>query len=274
MNRTPSSSAESPGRIHPAPSLLTLCNAFCGFTSLILVLDGHGRENPIPQACVWLLLAAMIFDTLDGLVARWLNAKSRHGAQLDSLADALSFGVAPAVITFVSATQTYDRDPFRTGLALGAALLYLGCAMWRLARFSTQAMEEKKDSDCFVGLPSPAAAALVFSANWILTGLPDGDPLRFYGITSLTMLTGLLMVSRVPYPHARRFVSAETPILSLVLIVSALVTIALYRVPALVAWTYSYFLLAPIAHLWMARNRVDTPIVISTESAAPNPSDR
>jgi CDP-diacylglycerol--serine O-phosphatidyltransferase len=249
MNPTPSGTTGAPGRIHPLPSLLTLCNAFCGFTSLIIALNSHAPGNPIPQACIWLLLGSLIFDTLDGLAARGLNAKSRHGAHLDSLSDALSFGVAPAAIAFVCANRFSGDHPRRLGLVLGVSLFYLGCALWRLARFNSRTTEDKKDATCFIGLPSPAAAGLIYSAGWLMTRLPLEEPARFQGILGFTVLTGLLMVSHVPYPHARRFVSPGAPIPSAALVVTVLASVALCRVPAMVTWAYIYFLFAPLVYL-------------------------
>lgn len=245
----PARPAEIPQQVHPLPSLLTLCNAFCGFASLVYALAGGSRGDPIPTLCIWLLLGSMIFDTLDGLAARMLNAKSRHGAHLDSLSDALSFGAAPAAIAFVCADRFAGDHPQRLGLVLGVSLFYLGCALWRLARFNSRSTEEKRDGTCFIGLPTPAAAGLIYSAGWLLARLPIEEAARFQGILGFTVLTGLLMVSHVPYPHARRFVSPADPIPGAALAVTILASVALYRVTAMATWAFLYFLLAPLVYL-------------------------
>jgi CDP-diacylglycerol--serine O-phosphatidyltransferase len=247
-------SGEPEGRWSPIPSLVTLCNAFCGFTSILFALTSHLRGETIPVACIWLLFSSMVFDTLDGLLARLLNMKSQHGAQLDSLADAISFGAAPAAMAFVSASQSSNGTPAIMRLIFGVAFFYLGCTLWRLARYNAQAVLGKKDGGCFIGLPSPAAAGIVYSASVFLPALPIGESLRFYSVLGYTLLTGLLMVSRIPYPHVRRCVSGEPRALSFAFMGLVLGSIVLFRVTALVIWAYIYFFIAPLGE-WQARRR-------------------
>jgi CDP-diacylglycerol--serine O-phosphatidyltransferase len=244
-------------RFNPVPSLLTLCNAFCGFASIIFAITSYARGEAIPAVCIWLLLGAMIFDTLDGLAARMLNAKSVHGANLDSLADAISFGAAPAVAIFVFIRRNCPGcSPVAVLMIWGVSLFYLACTLWRLARYNTLAVAGKKDDGCFLGLPSPAAASMVYSAGLFLPRLSLGPQLFFYFLLGYAFLTSLLMVSNVPYPHVRRCVSGEPRILSFVFICVVLGSIAMFRLTALVIWAYIYFLIAPLAELLVRKRAV------------------
>jgi CDP-diacylglycerol--serine O-phosphatidyltransferase len=249
LNDEISGSVGSEERFNPVPSLITLCNAFCGFASIVYVITSYVRGEAIPSACIWLLLGAMLCDTLDGLAARLLNAKSLHGAQLDSLADAISFGAAPAAIAFVSASRCSSGSPAMILLVWVVSFFYLGCTLWRLAKYNSQAVMGKKDDGCFSGLPSPAAAGIVYSAGLFLPTLPLSAHLLCYSALGYAFLTGLLMVSNVPYPHVRRCVSGEPRILSFIFIGVVLASIAVFRVTALVIWAYIYFLIAPLAEL-------------------------
>ena len=240
-------------RFNPVPSLITLCNAFCGFASIIYAIASYARGEAIPHACIWLLLAAMIFDALDGLAARLLHAKSMHGAQLDSLADAISFGAAPAVTIFVFTSRCADGTPVARMLVWGVACFYLGSTMWRLAKYNTQAMRGKKDDGCFAGLPSPAAASMIYSAGLLFPRLNFSNSMLFYSALVYAFLTGLLMISTVPYPHVRRCVSGEPRILTFVFICVVLGSVAVFRITAMVIWAYIYFLFAPLAELLVRR---------------------
>ncbi|MCC7299693.1 MAG: CDP-alcohol phosphatidyltransferase family protein [Verrucomicrobia bacterium] len=247
-------------RFNPVPSLLTLCNAFCGFASIVYAIASYARGEALPEACIWLLLGAMVFDTLDGLSARLLNAKSLHGANLDSLADAISFGVAPAVTVFVFIKRNCPATSLvATLLIWSVSLFYLGCTLWRLARYNTLLTSStKKDDGCFLGLPSPAAASMIYSAGLFLPKLNLGPHLLFSFLLGYAFLTGLLMVSDVPYPHVRRCVSGEPRVLSFVFICVVFGSIVMFGITAMVIWAYIYFLIAPLAEL-LVRKRAGRP---------------
>jgi CDP-diacylglycerol--serine O-phosphatidyltransferase len=248
-------------RFNPIPSLITLCNAFCGFASIVYAIASYARGQSLPEACIWFLLGAMIFDTLDGLAARLLNAKSLHGANLDSLADAISFGLAPAITIFVFIKRNCPgNSPVATTLIWAVSLFYLACTLWRLARYNVMAFAGKKDDGCFLGLPSPAAASMIYSAGLFLPRLALGPHLLFYCALLYAFLTGLLMISDVPYPHVRRCVSGEPRILSFVFVCVVLGSIAMFRLTAVVIWAYIYFLIAPLAEL-LVRKRAGRPML-------------
>jgi CDP-diacylglycerol--serine O-phosphatidyltransferase len=246
-------------RFNPLPSLITLCNAFCGFASIVYAIASYARGEALPEACIWFLLGAMVFDTLDGLAARILHAKSSFGANLDSLADVISFGVAPAVTVFVFIKRNCPGvSPAATLLIWAVALFYLGCTMWRLARYNVLAAEGEKDDGCFLGLPSPAAASMIYSAGLFLPRLNLGPHLLFSFLLGYAFLTSLLMISNVPYPHVRRCVSGEPRVLSFVFICVVLGSVVMFRLTAMVIWAYIYFLIAPLAEL-LVRRRIGRP---------------
>ncbi|MEI7852029.1 MAG: CDP-diacylglycerol--serine O-phosphatidyltransferase [Kiritimatiellales bacterium] len=246
-------------RFNPVPSLITLCNAFCGFASIVYGVASYARGQPFPEVCIWLLLGAMVFDTLDGLAARKLNAKSLHGANLDSLADAISFGVAPAVTVFVFIRRNCPEASIGGILMIWAvALFYLACTLWRLARYNTLLTIENKNDGCFLGLPSPAAASMIYSAGLLLPRLDFGPHLLFYFSLLYAFLTGLLMVSDIPYPHVRRCVSGEPRVLSFVFVCAVMGSVVMFGLTAMVIWAYIYFLIAPLAEL-LVRRRAGRP---------------
>jgi CDP-diacylglycerol--serine O-phosphatidyltransferase len=260
---------------NPVPSLITLCNAFCGFASIVYAVASYARGEAFPEACIWLLLGAMLFDTLDGLAARLLNAKSLHGANLDSLADAISFGVAPAVTVFVFIKRNCPvATPVATLLIWAVSLFYLGCTLWRLARYNTLLSEGKKDDGCFLGLPSPAAASMIYSAGFFLPKLSLGPHLLFSFLLGYAFLAGLLMVSDVPYPHVRRCVSGEPRVLSFVFVCVVLGSIAMFRLTAMVIWAYIYFFVAPLAELLVRKRAGRSTLAFLFSSLNRRPAPR
>ncbi len=193
------------------PTLLTLGNAVCGFGSITYAakVGPEAVGNPLFIAGL-LIFVAMVFDMLDGHAARLTKQTSDFGAQLDSLCDVLSFGVAPAFLMLQFPPMYHPR------LLWVIAVLFILCAVLRLARFNVETGEE--DSHCtFSGLPTPAAAAMVASCAVILPGLNDMlDPgmgalsqgvgrtvllAVHYGLPVMTLALACLMVSRIRYPH-------------------------------------------------------------------------
>jgi CDP-diacylglycerol---serine O-phosphatidyltransferase len=211
------------------PSLITLGNLFCGFLAIAKVADALRLQAAgVPFAAIvgWfevatiLIFVAMVFDALDGRVARMTGQTTPFGAQLDSMADMVTFGVAPAFLAKVMVDWHAQVDtnrllPLHPKLFYVAASIYVGCAALRLARFNVETGADEDDHRSFKGLPSPAAAALVCSwiALFCTRGNPDAElghllfgPKHFDWIVmampAVLVLVGLLMISRVPYPHA------------------------------------------------------------------------
>lgn len=177
--------------IYLLPNLLTTGALFSGFYSIVAAIDGH-----FPSAA-WAIFLAMFLDGLDGRVARLTSTASEFGKEYDSLADMVSFGLAPAIVTYqwgVARLAEYGALWGRLGWL--AAFLYVAAAAFRLARFNSNAAQDRK---FFQGLASPAAAAGVAAMVWLATHYEiDGLVALVAGIT-VTAVAGLLMMSRFAY---------------------------------------------------------------------------
>ena len=196
---TPAPDAASPpprrGRgIYLLPNLFTTGALFSGFFAIIAAAQGR-----IEAACVAVFISAVL-DGLDGRVARLTNTQSEFGVQYDSLADLVSFGMAPALVMYHWALFALRLDgPTLGKIGWLAAFVYAACAAVRLARFNSQ-VEQQTDKRWFIGLPSPAAAAVMASFVWTAHDLGQaGESLRYPAMV-LTVVVGLLMVSRLRYP--------------------------------------------------------------------------
>jgi CDP-diacylglycerol--serine O-phosphatidyltransferase len=197
------------------PTLLTLGNGVCGFAAIAYAskIGPASSESDLSfffalSAC--LILGAMVFDALDGYVARLSKSASDFGGQLDSLCDAISFGAAPAFLLLRLCQDWNDKPLIRQAVAVIAAL-YMSSALLRLARFNIENTPDAANHKRFKGLPSPAAAGCMAS----LAILRCSDlPLTFQVVDEHmvrsfvrlwappgALLLALLMVSRIPYPH-------------------------------------------------------------------------
>ena len=176
------------------PSSLTLLALASGITAIRFAIDGKW------EIAVTFIICAGILDMLDGRAARMLGADSRFGAQLDSLADLVSFGVAPSIIMYRWSLEQMDH------LGWIAALIFCACGAIRLARFNVESVRDEgatKGNPYFTGLPTPAAACMVLLP--LLVSFQWNDPLINQAWVSLTILlvTAALMVSRLPTPSIK-----------------------------------------------------------------------
>jgi len=172
--------------IYLLPNILTLGALFAGFYAIIAGMNGNFN------AAGWAILIAAVMDGLDGRVARLTNTQSAFGAQFDSLADMVSFGVAPALIVFSWALSSLGNAGW------AASFIYMSCAALRLARFNVQL--GTVDKRFFVGLQSPVAAGLVTFMVWVAAKY-EVQPGYIVAIATalLTAFAGLLMVSNYRY---------------------------------------------------------------------------
>ena len=176
--------------IYLLPSILTTFGMFAGFYSIIASINGDFTLAAIS------IMVAMLWDALDGRVARLTNTQSDFGAQYDSLADLVSFGVAPALLVYEWSLSDLGR------IGWLAAFIFLACAALRLARFNTQV--GISDKRYFQGFPSPAAAGVIASMIWLKFwkfeyfdfGIVS---LSYYIGVGITIVCALLMVSNVRY---------------------------------------------------------------------------
>ena len=186
--------------IYLLPSILTTFGMFAGFYSIIASINGDFTLAAIS------IMVAMMWDTLDGRVARLTNTQSTFGAEYDSLSDLVSFGVAPALLVYEWSLSDLGR------IGWLAAFIYLACAALRLARFNTQV--GATDKRYFQGLPSPASAGVIASMIWLkFWNFEYFDigvvSLSYYIGVSITILCGLLMVSNVRYFSFKEFDSTD-----------------------------------------------------------------
>lgn len=175
--------------IYLLPNLFTTAALFAGFYAIIAAMRGDFENAAVA------IFFAMVLDGLDGRIARLTNTSSKFGAEYDSLADMVSFGVAPALVVFSWALDGLGKFGWST------AFIYVACAALRLARFNTQI--DTADKNYFTGLASPAAAAILASTVWVchdlgLVGAALPHELSIL-IGMLTAIVGFLMIANFPY---------------------------------------------------------------------------
>jgi CDP-diacylglycerol--serine O-phosphatidyltransferase len=175
--------------IYLLPNLFTTGALFAGFYAVIAAMRGDFESASIA------IFFALVFDGLDGRIARLTNTSSKFGAEYDSLSDMVSFGVAPALVMFSWALGGLGK------LGWSAAFIYVACAALRLARFNTQI--DTADKNYFTGLASPAAACVIASTVWVCNDLGwVGESLPYEVSLLVALLTaaiGFLMIANFPY---------------------------------------------------------------------------
>ena len=229
------------------PNIFTMGALFAGFYAVVAAMNGHFESAAIA------IFVAMFLDGLDGRVARLTNTQSAFGAQLDSLSDMVSFGVAPALVAF-----SWGLGPLgRLGWAL--AFIYVAGAALRLARFNTQI--ETADKRFFSGLASPPAAAMVTSMIWLCVDndLIGGQLPFFLSVLAgvVTALAGLLMVTNIPY-HSFKGIDfkGRVPFVMALLIPFTFAVVFIDPPLVLLLMSGVYALSGPVQHVW---NRVHSP---------------
>ena len=234
--------------IYLLPSVLTTFGMFAGFYSIISSINGDFTIAALS------ILIAMFWDTLDGRVARLTNTQSAFGAEYDSLADLVSFGLAPALLVYQWTLYELGRFGWL------AAFVYLACAALRLARFNTQV--GIADKRYFQGLPSPAAAGVIASMIWLKIWTfasfdSDVISLGYYLGAGITILCGLLMVSNIRYYSFKEFDSKKASFRFLLIVILSL--IILVSKPNIILFTgfFVYLLSGPfITIIGLNRNRL------------------
>ena len=171
--------------IYVLPNLFTLAALFGGFYAIVMAINGRFDLAAVGIFC------AMVLDSLDGRVARMTKTQSAFGEQMDSLSDMVSFGAAPALISYVWALKELGRWGWF------AAFVYCACAALRLARFNVNT--GVVDKRYFQGLPSPAAAALVAGFIWLCTDLGVRGREVTWAMFVVALYAGLTMVTNVPF---------------------------------------------------------------------------
>ncbi|WP_377642714.1 CDP-diacylglycerol--serine O-phosphatidyltransferase [Oryzobacter terrae] len=225
-----------------APSAFTTLNMMSGLSSVLLAFRGHFT------LAAALIAVSIVLDIADGFVARLIGATSPFGLQLDSLADLISFGLAPAVLIH---TWALDEWPV---LAWLAAFLWLSCAAFRLARFNVT-IDPTADKRYFVGLPSPGAAAVVMATILALDSPhwgPGTGPWRAWFPLLVSVVPALLMVMTVRFRSFRNLLQPTTPgSRAATAAVAVAIVVGLVLAPGLTALVvaYGYVLTAPLGVL-------------------------
>lgn len=257
------------------PNLITLSSIYCGFESIRQ--SGEAKNEDDFYRAALLIIFAMIFDMLDGRVARMTKTQSAFGLQIDSLADVVSFGCAPAVLV-------YQWTLHHAGLwGRIAAFVFMACGAIRLARFNVLAMEASKPSKYFVGLPIPGAAGILVSivvANHTMSLINGAQ--HVWILLGVTLTLAALMVSNIRF---RSFKDLKLNLRTVLLIAfaigsSAVVSTKLKPAFALV-WLLGFYVLFGIFEsLWQiplrlreraAAVRSSTPPAPPEDPGAPNP---
>lgn len=255
------------------PSLITLINGVAGFSSIGLA----ARESYAMAG--YALFIAMIADMLDGRVARMSHSTSSFGGQLDSLCDMLSFGAAPAFLSLklmmhyhgplIGEVQPFFGDFFERFIWL-TSVVYLCCCAIRLARFNVENTEDETAHLTFIGLPSPAAAGILASLVVFFQHIlhdAAADIMLFtvlrwtilYLLPFVTLGAGMLMVSRIRYPHIiNQYLRGRKPITYLAWTGVILGIIYLFRLQLALVISFGGFALSGLGRwiwLYAARNR-------------------
>lgn len=221
--------------IYLLPNLFTTAALFSGFYAVISAMNKNFEAAAIA------IFAAMVFDGLDGRVARLTNTQSKFGAEYDSLADVVSFGVAPALVMFSYSLQSLGKFGWT------CAFIYVACAALRLARFNTQI--DVTDKNIFVGLASPAAAALIAGSVWVCfdAGWDGSSSFIAYMLAFLTAASGILMIANVPYQSFKGIdLKGRVPFVVLLIVVLIFGLVTLDPPKILLAASFLYAISGPV----------------------------
>ena len=233
--------------IKMVPSFITMGNVCCGFLAIAFIAEGHLATG------AWCIFFGMIFDVLDGKVARLTNGSSDFGMQLDSLADMISFGLAPAFLAKVFLTDAALGLP--AAIVWVAAALFLLCAASRLARFNVTTNHDESSHMYFQGLATPAAAGVVASLVLLSHFAAMVMPIAYYkvAVLLLTFLLAFFMVSSIRYRHMGVLLLKKSKVIVKVIALALFVTVVAIEpqvfVVTIAAAFISYAFAAPTKNL-------------------------
>jgi CDP-diacylglycerol--serine O-phosphatidyltransferase len=227
--------------IYLLPNLFTTMNMFCGFYAMVAAIEGDFL------AAAYAVIIAGVFDNLDGKIARATHSTSKFGVELDSLADLVSFGVAPGLLMYLWALQPLGRMGWLAGF------LFVACGALRLARFNTQV--GTVDSGHFLGLPIPAGAGM--NAVTVLFCHKIGVLPQSYPLVFLIMIyvLSLMMVSTVKYPSFKNAALFRNKNFN-VLVASILVLIFIAAQPPIALFLFGVMYIASGPIMTLRRQRL------------------
>ncbi len=228
--------------IYILPNLLTTGNLLCGFWAIISVF-----QEQYYYAAVAILLAA-VFDAFDGKVAKLSGATSKFGVQYDSLADLVSFGVAPALLAFSWALRPYGKFGWL------AAFTFVACGAIRLARYNVLA--STGETKYFKGVPIPVAAAMIALTIHLYLRLVETGWIKDIVILVMIYVLAFLMVSNIRYYSFKELgLAKRKPLSSFVFVVLSLIVIVMEPVVVLSAFVLFYVLSGPVSMLLAWRKK-------------------
>ena len=222
--------------IYLLPNAFTLAALFAAFYAITQAMHGHYETAAVS------VFIAMLLDGMDGRVARWTNSQSAFGEQMDSLADMVSFGVAPALIA-------YQWQLFQFGkVGYSIAFIYCACAALRLALFNT--LIGKVDKKWFIGIPSPTAAALVIGLVWVNHSF---EKLPYVGwlCLAVTLFAGFSMVVQIPFWSFKEInIRRKVPFFVLILAVLGLLVVTWQPSVVLFGFFLAYSVSGYVHYAW------------------------
>jgi CDP-diacylglycerol--serine O-phosphatidyltransferase len=260
-------------RIYFLPNLMTAGNLFCGFMSTIQCIQARLAETATDglyatstrddhyRYAVYLILGAAAFDALDGRLARLGGRESLFGAEFDSLADVISFGIAPGLMMFFFILSPTQEFPWFREIGWFVGFVYLLCAAMRLARFNVitnPLLHRVKDPNRdFVGLPVPAAASTVAATMLFLLQLAQANKWLHKSaliLPFLMLMIALLMMSRVRYPSGKNLnMQTQTRIRPFIGLLAIAALVVFYKEVGFLVICLSYVLFGLFRH-WRRRS--------------------
>lgn len=263
-------------RIYILPNMMTAGNLLCGFMAVVnciharlaasaedgLYLDATAADHY--RYAVYFIFGAALFDTLDGRLARMGGRESLFGAEFDSLADVVSFGLSPALLMFCLILAPSQGFPWFRQIGWFLGFVFLLCAAMRLARFNVITNPllhrgKKEANKDFVGLPVPAAAGTVAALVLFLLKLEETDKsLNRWALVLPFLMFGvsLLMMSRFRYPSGKNVdLQTRTRMRTFVVLIFAIGLVLVFKEYALLGLCLCYSFYGPVRHWWRSRTR-------------------
>lgn len=238
------------------PTAVTLGNLFSGFLAIAYLTDSVAPHMQVERVelytrAIGLIFLAMVFDALDGKVARLTGQSSSFGAQVDSICDAVSFGAAPALLFKVIAE--HDPGVVSPKVALGIAVGFLACAVLRLARFNVETEEGEDSHAWFEGLPTPAAAATVAAMAYLNLTIDPANAHSWvrWAMIPVTIGAALLMVSRVRYFHLAIWLFRQKSFRAFVGMTLGVIATVMWHEVVFPLLCLGYMLQGPVRHFWL-----------------------
>jgi CDP-diacylglycerol--serine O-phosphatidyltransferase len=261
-------------RIYILPNLMTAGNLLCGFMAVVNCIharlaataeDGLYLDASAPdhyRYAVYFIFGAALFDMLDGRLARMGGRESLFGAEFDSIADVISFGLSPALLMFCLILAPSQEFPWFRQIGWFVGFVFLLCAAMRLARFNVITNPllhrgKKESTKDFIGLPVPAAAGTVASIVLFLLKLEQADKsLNKWALLLplLMLLISFLMMSHYRYPSGKNVdMQTRTRMRSFVVLIVLIILVLVFKEFAMLGLCLGYIFFGLLRHLWRAR---------------------